>query len=204
MIDFYSANTPNGQKVAIALEEFALPYTLHRIDLSSGEQKADWYLKLNPNGKIPTIVDRDNHDFPVFESGAILLYLAEMTKRFLPELLRDRSLAMQWLMFQMGGVGPSAGQAAHFLKGAPEQIPYAVKRYQDETRRLYDVLDRRLGTATFLAGDHYTIADMATFPWVRASGFVEVPIEGMTNLTRWMETVGARPAVKKGLSVLDA
>jgi GST-like protein len=202
MIDFYAANTPNGQKIAIALEEFGLPYTLHRVDLGKDEQKSPEYLKLNPNGKIPTIVDRENHDFVVFESGAILIYLADLTRRFLPELGRGRSVAIQWLMFQMGGIGPMAGQAGYFVKRAPERIPHAIERYQREVRRLFEVMDTRLGQAKFLFGDDYTIADMATWPWVNARSFYEVPADGLPHLERWIATVGARPAVQKGMAVL--
>lgn len=200
MIDFYTAATPNGRKVAIALEEFGLPYRVINVSLSSGEQKAPDYLRLNPNGKIPTIVDHENHDFAVFESGAILVYLAELTGRFLPEGRRDRSVAMQWLMFQMAGVGPMLGQAGHFLHSAPEKIPYAVDRYIDESRRLLAVLDRRLGETRFLAGDDYTIADMATYPWARYER-APIPLEEMPNLKRWYDEVGSRPAVQRGMKV---
>ena len=150
MIDLYTAGTPNGYKVSIALEELELSYAVHPIDLSKLEQKQDWFLKLNPNGRIPVIVDRDNDDHVVFESGAILLYLAEKTGRLLPEDPRARSQVIQWLMFQMGGIGPMQGQANVFHRYAPEVIPYAIERYQKETRRLYEVLDRRLGGREYL------------------------------------------------------
>ncbi len=200
MIEFYTAGTPNGRKVAIGLEEFGLPYRVVDVNLSAGEQKSPEYLRLNPNGKIPTIVDRENHDFAVFESGAILVYLAELTGRFLPEGRRDRSVAMQWLMFQVGGVGPMLGQAGHFLHAAPEKIPYAVDRYLAEGRRLAEVLDRRLSEAQFLAGDEYTIADMANYPWVGYER-APMPLDEMPNLKRWSEEVGSRPAVQRGMKV---
>jgi GST-like protein len=201
MIDFYTARTPNGLKVAIALEEFGLPYRLIRVNLSAGEQKAPGYLALNPNGKIPTIVDRENHDFAVFESGAILVYLAELTNRFLPEGRRDRSVAMQWLMFQMAAVGPMRGQAGHFMQDAPEKISYAIDRYMKEAERVLGVLDRRLGEAQFLAGDEYTIADMATYPWIDYPR-APIPLEGLPNVRRWHAEVGARPAVQRGMKAI--
>jgi len=201
MIDFYSAGTPNGYKVSIALEEMGLDYTFHRISLGDGEQKADWYLSLNPNGKIPTIVDRDNGDFAVFESGAILLYLAEKAGLFMPSEPGARFVAMQWLMFQMGNLGPMLGQAGHFIHQAPEDVPYAVKRYRDEARRLFAVLDGRLAEVPYLAGDDYTVADMATFPWVRSHRRIDVPLDDTPHLKRWFDTIAERPAVQRGLAV---
>jgi glutathione S-transferase len=200
MIDLYTAPTPNGWKVSILLEELGLPYQVKVVRLDKGEQKEPWYLELNPNGRIPTIVDRDAEDFAVFESGAILLYLAEKTGRFLPADPKGRSTVVQWLMFQMGGVGPMQGQANVFYRYAPEKIEFAIQRYQRETRRLYEVLDRRLGRAEYLAGD-YSIADMATWPWVTLHGWAGVEIEDLAHLRRWIDAVGARPAVKRGRDV---
>jgi len=200
MIDLYTSETPNGWKVSIALEELALPYEVHAIRLSERQQKTPSYLKLNPNGRIPTIVDRDNDDFVVFESGAILVYLAEKTGKLLPSGVKDRSLVMQWLMFQMGNVGPMMGQANVFFRYAPEKIPYAIERYQREVRRLLEVLDTRLADVEYLAGD-YSIADIATWPWARGHGWSGVSIEGLAHLERWLAAVGARPAVQRGMAV---
>jgi GST-like protein len=200
MIDLYTAATPNGWKASIMLEEIGLPYRVNPISLGKLEQKQDGYLALNPNGRIPTIVDRDAGDFAVFESGAILLYLAEKTGRLLPTDTRGRSTAVQWLMFQMGGVGPMQGQANVFFRYAPEKIEFAIERYQRETRRLYEVLDRRLEGSEYLAGD-YSIADIATWPWVSIHGWAGVEIDGLEHLTRWLEEIGARPAVRKGREI---
>jgi len=201
VIDLYTAATPNGWKASIMLEEVELPYRVRALDLGKNEQKEPWYLEINPNGRIPAIVDRDADDFAVFESGAVLLYLAEKTGRLLPAAPKGRSRALQWLMFQMGGVGPMQGQANVFVRYAPERIPYAIERYQRETRRLYDVLDRRLGEAAFLAGDDYSVADVATWPWVSIHGWAGVEVEGLENLQRWMQAVEARPAVQRGRAV---
>jgi len=200
MIDLYTAPTPNGWKASIVLEELGLPYTVHALDLGKLEQKSEAYLRINPNGRIPAIVDRDAGDFPVFESGAILLYLAEKTGRLLPTDAKGRSRAIQWLMFQMGGLGPMQGQANVFFRYAPEKIPFAIERYQRETRRLYEVLDRRLGEAEYLAGD-YGIADIASWPWVTLHGWAGVTLDGLDHLQRWVEAVGARPAVQRGRAV---
>jgi GST-like protein len=200
MIDLYTAPTPNGWKASIALEELGLAYTVHALDLGKLEQKSDAYLRINPNGRIPAIVDRDAGDFPVFESGAILLYLAEKTGRLLPTDAKGRSRAIQWLMFQMGGLGPMQGQANVFFRYAPEKIPFAIERYQRETRRLYEVLDRRLGEADYLAGD-YGVADIATWPWVTLHGWAGVGLDGLDHVQRWVEAVGARPAVQRGRAV---
>ncbi|MGI9591283.1 MAG: glutathione S-transferase family protein [Myxococcota bacterium] len=200
MIDLYTAPTPNGWKASIMLEETGLDYEVKPINLGKLEQKEDWFLQLNPNGRIPTLVDREAGDFAVFESGAILIYLAEKTGKLLPNDAKDRSLALQWLMFQMGGVGPMQGQANVFFRYAPEKIPFAIERYQNETRRLYEVLDRRLGEAEYLAGD-YSIADIATWPWVRIHGWSGVEVEGLPHLQRWMEAVSSRPAVERGGSI---
>ena len=200
MIDLYTAPTPNGWKASIVLEELGLPYTVHALDLGKLEQKSEAYLRINPNGRIPAIVDRDAGDFPVFESGAILLYLAEKTGRLLPSDAKGRSRAIQWLMFQMGGLGPMQGQANVFFRYAPEKLPFAIERYQRETRRLYEVLDRRLGEAEYLAGD-YGIADIASWPWVTLHGWAGVTLDGLDHLQRWVEAVGARPAVQRGRAV---
>ena len=200
MIDLYTAATPNGWKASIMLEEIGLPYHVNSVSLGKLEQKQDWYLALNPNGRIPTIVDRDAGDFAVFESGAILLYLAEKTGRLLPTDPGGRSTVVQWLMFQMGGVGPMQGQANVFFRYAPEKIEFAIERYHRETRRLYEVLDRRLEGSEYLAGD-YSIADIATWPWVSIHGWAGVDIDGLEHLTRWLEEVGARPAVREGREI---
>ncbi len=200
MIDLYTAPTPNGWKVSILLEEIGLPYTVKPIDMAKLEQKEDWYTALNPNGRIPTIVDRDADDFAVFESGAILVYLAEKTGKLLPNDAKGRSVAMQWLMFQMGGVGPMQGQANVFFRYAPEKIQFAIDRYQHETRRLYEVLDRRLGDSEFLAGD-YGIADIATWSWVSIAGWAGVETDDLPNLKRWIDEIAARPAVQRGRAI---
>ena len=200
MIDLYTAPTPNGWKASIALEEMAIPYEVKVVRLDKLEQKEEAFLRINPNGRIPAIVDRDAGDFPVFESGAILLYLAEKSGKFLPSDPKGRSRVVQWLMFQMGGVGPMQGQANVFFRYAPEKIPFAIARYQNETRRLYEVLDRRLGEAAYLAGD-YGIADMATWPWVSIHEWAGVSVDGLDHLQRWMKAVGDRPAVQRGRAV---
>ena len=200
MIKLYTAGTPNGRKVSIALEEMKLDYEVHAIDLGALEQKQDWYLKLNPNGRIPMIVDQDNDDFVVFESGAILIYLAEKTGLLMPVETNGRSEVFQWLMFQMGGIGPLQGQAHVFYRYAPEKIPYAIDRYQKETRRLYEVLESQLAHKEFLAGE-YSIADIATFPWVRRHEWAGVSIDGLPNVERWLAAIEGRPAVQRGLEV---
>lgn len=200
MIDFYTAATPNGQKVSILLEELGFPYTVHALDLGALEQKRPEFLRINPNGRIPAIVDREEDDFAVFESGAILVYLAEKTGRFLPSDRRGRSRVLQWLMFQMGGLGPMQGQANVFLRYAPQRIPYAIERYQKETRRLYEVLESRLAEHEYLAGD-YGIADMACFPWVAVHAWAGVSIDGLPGLQAWLARLHARPAVQRGLMV---
>ncbi|MBY0423151.1 MAG: glutathione S-transferase N-terminal domain-containing protein [Parvularculaceae bacterium] len=202
MIDLYTASTPNGYKVSIALEELGLPYEVNAFSLTALDQKQDWFLKINPNGRIPAIVDRDNDDFAVFESGAILLYLAEKTGKLMPTDVKGRSTVVQWLMFQMGGVGPMMGQANVFFRYFPEKIPPAIERYQRESRRLFEVLERRLGEAEYLAGA-YSIADIATWPWVRIYDWSGVSIEGLPNLQRWLKAVGDRPAVQRGALVPD-
>ncbi len=200
MIDLYTAATPNGYKASIALEELGLPYTVHAINLGELEQKQEWFLELNPNGRIPVIVDRETDDFAVFESGAILLYLAEKTGRLSPSDTKARSQVIQWLMFQMGGIGPMQGQANVFARYAPEPIPYAIERYQKETRRLYEVLNRRLTGRDYLVGD-YSIADIASFTWVRAHDWSGISLDGLDDLRRWLERIEERPAVQRGLMV---
>ena len=201
MIELLTAATPNGWKISIALEELGLPYTVKPISLSKLEQKEEWFLKINPNGRIPAIVDHDNGDFQVFESGAILIYLAEKTGKLLPTEPKARSLVLQWLMFQMSGVGPMMGQANVFFRYAPEKIQYAIDRYQREVRRLFEVLERQLKDNTYIAGSDYTIADIALFPWVAGYEWSGVSIEGLTSLKRWLDLVGARPAVVKGRAI---
>ena len=200
MINLYTWSTPNGYKASTMLEEVALPYRVMSIDIRRGEQKAGPYVALNPNGRIPTIVDTSADDFAVFESGAILIYLAEKCGQFLPTTAKGRSLVLQWLMFQMGGVGPMQGQANHFLRYAPEKIPYAISRYQNETLRLLGILNTRLQDRPYLADD-YSIADIATYPWVMAHPFAGVTLEGLPNLQSWCERIGARPAVQRGMRV---
>ena len=200
MIDLYTAATPNGHKVSIALEELGLPYQLHELSFDLQQQKAPEFLKINPNGRIPAIVDRDNDNFAVFESGAILYYLAEKTGKLLPSDAKGRSVALQWLMFQMGGVGPMQGQANVFYRYFPEKIPAAIARYQNETRRLYEVLNTRLEHVEYLAGE-YSIADIATYPWLAIHDWSGVSVDGLPALQRWMQAMAARPAVQKGLRV---
>jgi GST-like protein len=200
MIDLYTAATPNGWKASIALEELAMPYEVKALRLDQLEQKQQSFLRINPNGRIPAIVDRDAGDFAVFESGAILLYLAEKAGKLIPADAKRRSRVVQWLMFQMGGVGPMQGQANVFFRYAPEKIPFAIERYQKETRRLYEVMDRRLGDAEYLAGD-YSIADIATWPWVSIHQWAGVSVDGLDHVQRWLEAVGARPAVQRGRAV---
>ena len=198
MIDLYTSATPNGWKATITLEELALPYTLHNVNLSEGEQRAPAFVALNPNGRIPVIVDREADNFPVFESGAILIYLAEKTGKLMPADARGRSVVIQWLMFQMGGVGPMQGQAVTFERYFPEDVPQARTRYKNETRRLYEVMDRRLGEVEYLAGD-YSIADIATWSWVHTHRWSRIPVDGLDNLQRWIEAIRARPAVQRGI-----
>ncbi len=202
MIEFHTAGTPNGRKVAIFLEEAGLPYTVHRIDFSKDEQFAPAFLKVSPNNKIPAIVDTDGpggKPLALFESGAILFYLAEKTGRFLPADPAARATTHQWLMWQMGGIGPMFGQLWHFAKSAPEKIPYAIERYQKEVDRLIGVLDRRLGEVPYLGGD-YSIADMAVYPWVAGDWF-GADLAKLPNFARWRRDIAARPAVERGMKV---
>ncbi|MFZ5723151.1 MAG: glutathione S-transferase family protein [Pseudomonadota bacterium] len=200
MIELYTADTPNGHKASIALEEMAIPYTFRAVDLLKQEQRQEWFLRINPNGRIPAIVDRGNDDFTVFESGAILWYLAELSGKLLPADAKGRSRVMQWLMFQMGGIGPMQGQANVWFRYMPEKIPLAIDRYRNETRRLYEVLERRLGESEYLAGD-YSIADIACWPWVRIHNWSGVSLDGLPNLQRWRQAIRERPAVQRGIAV---
>jgi GST-like protein len=200
MIDLYTSPTPNGYKVSIMLEEIGLDYAVHAIDLAKQEQKAPEYLAMNPNGRIPVIVDHDNDDFVVFESGAILMYLAEKTGQLLPAEGKARSRVIQWLMFQMGGVGPMMGQANVFYRYFEEQIPAAIHRYQHEGLRLLTVLDRQLVGREYLC-DEYSIADIATWPWATTHNWSGIDIEGLVNLEAWLERMAGRPAVAKGRNI---
>ena len=200
MIQLYTAPTPNGYKASVALEEMEIPYTVHTVDLREGAQKSPDYLKICPNGRIPAIVDPEEGDLAVFESGAILVYLAEKCGKFLPTDVRGRSVTLQWLMFQMGGVGPMMGQANVFYRYFPEKIQPAIDRYQSEGRRLFEVLDVRLAESEYLAGD-YSIADMATWPWVRTHRWSGISIDGLDHLSRWMGDIADRPAARRGVTV---
>lgn len=200
MIDLYTSPTPNGYKVTITLEELGLPYTVHTIDLSTGAQKEPWFTAINPNGRIPAIVDKGNGGFAVFESGAIMLYLAEQAGRLIPADEKGRSRVIQWLMFQMGGLGPMMGQANVFTRYFPEQIPAAIDRYRRESRRLLEVLDGRLADNEYLAGD-YSIADIANFAWARIHEWPGIDIGGLDHLQRWMDAIAARPAVRRGVQI---
>lgn len=199
MIDLYTAATPNGHKISIALEELALPYTLKVLDLAQAEQKTPAFLALNPNGRIPVIVDHDAAGFVVFESGAILIYLAEKTGQLMPSDAKGRSRVLQWLMFQMGGVGPMMGQANVFFRYFPEKIQPAIDRYQGECARLFRVLDAHLQQQPYLAGDDYSIADIANWAWVRTHRWSGVPVDGLPHLQRWLDAIRARPAVQAGI-----
>ncbi len=204
MIDLHTWPTPNGFKVSIMLEETGLPYTVIPVDISKGDQFEPEFLKISPNNKMPAIVDHDGPDggpYALFESGAVLMYLAEKTGRFMPSAVAARYRVIQWLMFQMGGIGPMLGQAHHFRQYAPQPLPYAIDRYTNETGRLYGVMDRRLGDSEYLAGD-YSIADIACFPWIRSYERQGQKLEDFANVKRWFEAIGDRPAVQKGLQVL--
>jgi len=200
MIDLYTAATPNGHKVSIALEELGLPYTLKVLDLAQNEQKTPAFLAINPNGRIPAIVDREADDFAVFESGACLIYLAEKTGRLMPADAKGRSRVLQWLMFQMGGIGPMMGQANVFFRYFPEKIQPAIDRYQGESRRLFGVLDGQLKDHEYLAGD-YSIADIANWAWVRTHRWSGVEIDDLPHLKRWRDAIRARPAVQRGIEM---
>ena len=200
MIDLYTAPTPNGWKASVTLEELEIPYEVHVVNLMEGDQKQPEYLKLNPNGRIPTIVDRDAGDFAVFESGAIMIYLAEKAGRLLPTDVKGRSRVIQWLMFQMGGIGPMMGQANVFFRYFPEKLQSAIDRYQNESRRLFEVLNGRLGESEWLAGD-YSIADIANWCWVRTYKWSGVSVDGLDHLQRWMGRMNERPACQQGVAV---
>ena len=200
MITLYTAATPNGHKASVTLEELGLAYTVHSLNLMKGEQKTPEFLAINPNGRIPAIVDSEQDNFAVFESGAIMIYLAEKAGKLLPTDVRGRSSVIQWLMFQMGGVGPMMGQANVFFRYMPEKIQPAIDRYQNESKRLLTVLDTRLKDNEFLAGE-YSIADIANFCWARTHNWSGVDISDLPNLKRWMDTIYARDAVQRGLKV---
>jgi glutathione S-transferase len=200
VITLYTAPTPNGYKASIALEELGLPYETKFVNILAGEQRQPEFLAINPNGRIPAIVDRDNGDFAVFESGAILIYLAEKTGRLMPTDAKGRSQVIQWVMFQMAGVGPMQGQANVFYRYFEEKIPSVIARYQNETKRLYTILDKRLADREYLCGD-YSIADIANWPWVRSHAWAGITIDDLPNLLRWHEKLAERPACKRGVEV---
>ena len=205
MIELYTWGTPNGRKVSIMLEECGLPYQVHKINIGTNtEQFAPEYLRINPNGKIPSIVDPDGADgapLAMMESGAILIHLGEKTGKFIPSGARGRSVCLQWLMFQMGSVGPMFGQCHHFLRAAKEKVPYAIERFTREKDRLYRVLDTRLTEVPFLAGEEYSIADIATFPWVSRYEWHQTNLNDYPGVKRWFDTIAARPAVQRGMQV---
>jgi len=204
MIDLYYWPTPNGHKITIFLEETGLQYRIVPVNIRKGEQFQPDFLKISPNNRMPAIVDTDGPGgtpYSLFESGAILLYLAEKTGKLMPSETRARYLVVQWLMFQMAGVGPMMGQAGHFRNAAPEKIPYAIDRYTNESRRLFSVIDKRLNESEYLADD-YSIADIATFPWVRGISRDPEQLESRPNLKRWLTAIADRPAVKRGLAVM--
>ncbi len=205
MIDLYTWPTPNGHKLHIMLEETGLDYTVIPIDIGAGDQFDPDFLKISPNNKMPAMVDRDGPGgapYAMFESGAMLIYLAEKCGRFMPQETRARFDVIKWLMFQMGHIGPMLGQAHHFRAYAPEPIPYAIERYTNEAARLYKVLDVRLGEAAYLAGDDYSIADIAVFPWLRSHERQGQDLADFPNVKVWFETIAARPAVERGVAVL--
>ena len=204
MIELYTWGTPNGRKVSIMLEEIGLPYNVHRINIREGEQFTPEFVAINPNSKIPAIIDSDGPDgqpMTMFESGAILIYLAGKTGKFLPETLRARYEVLQWLMFQMGHIGPMIGQLHVFLRSAKVEVPYAIERYTKEKNRLYRVLDERLGEAEFLAAGEYTIADIATYPWVARYEWHKTDLAEYPNVKRWFDGISARSAVQRGMAV---
>lgn len=200
MIDLYTASTPNGWKASVTLEELGLPYEVHALSFDKEEQKSEAYLKICPNGRIPAIVDRDANNFAVFETGAIMIYLAEKTGRLMPTDAKGRSRVIQWLMFQMGGIGPMMGQANVFYRYFPEKLQPAIDRYQNEGRRLFEVLDRRLGESEWLADD-YSIADIANWCWVRTYKWSGVEADDLLNLKRWRDAIRERPACQRGIAV---
>ncbi|HIF08513.1 MAG TPA: glutathione S-transferase family protein [Sneathiellales bacterium] len=200
MIDLYTDATPNGWKVSIMLEEIGMPYTTHHVDIMSGAQKEEWFVKLCPNGRIPVIVDRDNDDLAIFETGAIMLYLAKKSGQLMPLDDKGESWVIQWLMFQMAGIGPMMGQSNVFYRYFPEKIPAAIDRYHNECRRLYEVLDRQLEGRDYLCDD-YSLADIANWCWVRIYFWGGTNIDGLDNLKAWMDRLEARPACQRGIAV---
>jgi GSH-dependent disulfide-bond oxidoreductase len=205
MIELYTWSTPNGRKVSIMLEECGLPYRVHKINIGTNtEQFTPEYLKINPNGKIPSIVDPNGPEgkpYAMMESGAILIYLAGKTGKFLPPSVRGKYDALQWLMFQMGSVGPMFGQAHHFMRAKKDEIPYGTERYGKEAKRLYGVMDRQLAANAFLSGPEYTIADIASYPWVARHEWHRVELAAFPNVKKWYDTIGARAAVARGMAV---
>jgi GST-like protein len=203
MIELYTWSTPNGRKVSIMLEELGMPYNVHAINIGKGDQFTADYVAINPNSKIPAIVDTEGPEgkpMSIMESGAILIYLAEKTGKLLPRSVRARSAVLQWLMFQMGGVGPMFGQVHHFLRAAKEPVPYAIERYTNETRRLYGVLNERLRDQEYLAED-YSIADIATYPWTARYEWHKTRLEDFPHVKRWFDAISTRPAVQRGMKV---
>ena len=203
MIDLYTDSTPNGWKVSVMLEEIGMEYTTHHVDIMTGAQKEDWFLKLCPNGRIPAIVDRDNDDLAIFESGAIMLYLAKKSGQLMPQDDKGESRVTQWLMFQMAGIGPMMGQSNVFFRYLPEKIPAAIDRYQNECRRLFEVLDRQLDGREYLC-DAYSIADIANWCWVRIHFWGGSRIDGLPNLNAWLERLEVRPACQRGIAIPKA
>lgn len=207
MIDLYTWTTPNGHKIHIMLAETGLPHRVHRVDIGAGAQHAPAFRKINPNAKIPAIIDRDGpggKPFAIFESGAILVYLAKKSGKFLPTEPFARYATMEWLMFQVSSIGPMFGQAYHFRSAAPERIPYAIDRYTNEVTRILGVMDRRLGEVEYLAGKDYTIADIASFPWVKGGHTYGQNMDDFPHVQRWIAAIKARPAVLRGFKLLDA
>lgn len=200
MIDLYTFPTPNGRKVSILLEELGISYNVHKIDITQGQQFSPDFVAINPNSKIPAIIDQDT-EITVFESGAILMYLAEKTGKFLPKETKSRYQVMEWLMFQMASVGPMFGQFNHFNRFAPEKVPYAIARYEQETLRLYGVLDGQLADRPYIAGENYSIADIALYPWVASYEFMGLTLETHPHLKHWVEILQERPAVQRGMAV---
>ena len=200
MIDLYTASTPNGWKASVMLEEIGMPYTVHPISLSKGDQKTPEFLRINPNGRIPAIVDRANGDFPIFESGAIMLYLAKKSGKLLPKDEKGESRVIQWLMFQMGGVGPMMGQANVFYRYFPEKLQGAIDRYQNEGRRLFEVLNTQLAGREYLC-DEFSLADIANWCWVRIHEWSGIGVTGLDHLNAWIARMEARPACQRGIVI---
>jgi GST-like protein len=206
MIELYSWTTPNGHKIHIMLEETGLPYRIHKVDLGAKAQKEPAFLKINPNGKIPAIIDTEGPDgapIAIFESAAILIHLGQKSGKFLPQEPHARYATLEWLMFQAANIGPMFGQAFHFRSGAPERFPYAIDRYTNEVGRLLGVMDRRLGAVTYLAGPDYTIADIASWPWIRNAHSLGQNMDNYPHLKRWIAAIAERPGVRRGLKALE-